>query len=424
MRLVCPAPVAHKSILPYDVHDGQEPFSPMGRAGRARSNEIAMTLAWPQSPYEQRSLWVVPVAWLIPILAAIIGGIGVATLYSVAGGSMEPWAMRHVIRLIVGFGIMFALLPVPARHWLDWALPIYLAALLLVLAVMLRGSEALGAQRWLVMGPLSLQPSEIMTFAMVLMLARYYHGLPGRLVSHPVAVSIPVLLVAMPMLLILKQPDLGTAILLGTTGLVLIVLSGTSLKYIAAGGALMVLAAPLSWTLLHGYQKQRLLVFWDPAIDPLGKGYQIYQSKIALGSGGYAGKGFLQGTQTQLDFVPEKHTDFVFALWAEETGFVGSMILAGLFLLLVWCLMVLALRARTVFARLAIAGIATSLFLHVFVNIAMVVGLVPVVGVPLPLISYGGTSLFSLLIGIGLCLGLARQGEDRRRATSLLRRPA
>ncbi len=380
-----------------------------------------MSLNWPQSHRIEPGAWASLLTWIIPPLAAIIGAIGVATLYSVAGGSMEPWAMRHVTRLIIGFGLLFALMLVPAKLWMQLAYPIYLVALLLVFAVLLRGTQALGAQRWLVVGPLSLQPSEIMKFALILVLARYFHDLPGRLISHPVAVLMPLGLVLMPMLLILKQPDLGTAVLLGATGLVLIVLSGTALQYLAAGAAVMGLAAPLLWTLLHGYQKQRLLVFWDPAIDPLGKGYQIYQSKIALGSGGYTGKGFLQGTQTQLDFVPEKHTDFIFALWAEETGFVGSMLLIGLFLALVWCLILLALRAQTVFARLLIAGVATSLFLHVFVNIAMVVGLAPVVGVPLPLISYGGTSLFSLLVGLGLSLGMAGKVEDVRRATELTR---
>ncbi len=380
-----------------------------------------MALAFPQSYREERGAWATPIPWVVPPLAAIIGGIGVATLYSVAGGSMDPWAMRHVTRLIIGFGVMFALMLVPGRLWMQFAYPIYGLALILVLAVMLRGTQALGAQRWLVLGPLSLQPSEIMKFALILVLARYFHDLPGRLISHPLAILAPLVMVAVPMVLILKQPDLGTAMLLSMTGLSLIVLSGTALQYLAAGAAVLGIAAPLSWTLLHGYQKQRILVFLDPAIDPLGKGYQIYQSKIALGSGGYAGKGFLQGTQTQLDFVPEKHTDFIFALWAEETGFFGSMVLILLFLALVWCLILLALRAKTVFARLLISGVAISLFLHVFVNIAMVVGLAPVVGVPLPLISYGGTSLFSLLIGLGLCLGIAGQVDTVRRPTALVR---
>ena len=382
---------------------------------------MTMALAFPQSYREERSAWATPIPWAIPPLAAVIGGIGVATLYSVAGGSMDPWAMRHVTRLIIGFGVMFGLMMMPGKVWMQLAYPIYAVALILVLAVMLRGTQALGAQRWLVLGPLSLQPSEIMKFALILVLARYFHDLPGRLISHPLAVLAPLVMVAAPMVLILKQPDLGTALLLGMTGLMLIVLSGTALQYLATGAAILGVAAPLSWTLLHGYQKQRLLVFWDPGIDPLGKGYQIYQSKIALGSGGYAGKGFLQGTQTQLDFVPEKHTDFIFALWAEETGFFGSMVLILLFLALVWCLILLALQAKTVFARLLIAGVATSLFLHVFVNIAMVVGLAPVVGVPLPLISYGGTSLFSLLIGLGLSLGIAGRVEDVRRPTALVR---
>ena len=381
-----------------------------------------MALSWPEPYREEQGAWGSPVAWIIPPVAALIGGIGVATLYSVAGGSMEPWAMRHVVRLIIGFGLLIGLAFVPARVWIQLAYPVYGLALILVAAVLVHGSQALGAQRWLVLGPLSLQPSEIMKFALVLVLARYYHGLPGRLISNPWAVLVPFLLIAVPMLLIARQPDLGTALLLAATGLVLIFLAGTALQYFAAGGLAAVAITPLFWSMLHGYQRQRLLQFLDPSIDPLGKGYQINQSKIALGSGGLNGKGFLQGTQTQLDFVPEKHTDFVFALWAEETGFIGSMVLIGLFLALILCLVLLAMRSRSVFARLVIAGIATSLFLHVFVNISMVVGLAPVVGVPLPLISYGGTSLFSLLIGLGLALGVSGQAEDIRRAADLGRR--
>jgi len=276
-----------------------------------------MSMLWPEPHRKATGVWRSPIAWLIPPLAVLIGGIGVATLYSVAGGSMDPWAMRHVMRLIVGFAMLFGLALVPSALWMRLAYPIYIIALLLVAAVLVRGTQALGAQRWLVLGPISLQPSELMKFALILVLARYFHQLPARNISKPMAVLIPLAMVAVPMLLILKQPDLGTAVLLGVTGLTLIFLAGAPLQYFALGGGLVAAIAPVFWVYLHGYQKQRLLVFWDPAIDPLGKGYQIYQSKIALGSGGLAGKGFLQGTQTQLDFVPEKHTDFVFALWAE-----------------------------------------------------------------------------------------------------------
>jgi len=380
-----------------------------------------MSMLWPEPHRKATGVWRSPIAWLIPPLAVLIGGIGVATLYSVAGGSMDPWAMRHVMRLIVGFAMLFGLALVPSALWMRLAYPIYIIALLLVAAVLVRGTQALGAQRWLVLGPISLQPSELMKFALILVLARYFHQLPARNISKPMAVLIPLAMVAVPMLLILKQPDLGTAVLLGVTGLTLIFLAGAPLQYFALGGGLVAAIAPVFWVYLHGYQKQRLLVFWDPAIDPLGKGYQIYQSKIALGSGGLAGKGFLQGTQTQLDFVPEKHTDFVFALWAEETGFIGAMVLIALFAALVWCLVLLALRSRSVFARLLITGVATSLFLHVFVNISMVVGLAPVVGVPLPLISYGGTSLFSLLAGLGFALGVSGQADDVPRAAYLER---
>lgn len=380
-----------------------------------------MAMNWPEAYRSPTHVWGTPIAWIIPPLAALIGGIGVATLYSVAGGSMDPWAMRHVMRLIIGFALLFGLPLVPPQFWMRLAYPIYIVALVMVAAVLVRGTQAFGAQRWLVLGPISVQPSETMKLALILVLARYFQQLPAKTIANPLAVLAPVVLVAVPMLFILKQPDLGTALLLAMTGLTLIFLAGVPVQYFIGAGAAVAAVAPLTWGFLHAYQKERLLVFWDPAIDPLGKGYQIFQSKIALGSGGLAGKGFLQGTQSHLDFVPEKHTDFVFALWAEETGFIGSMILVGLFLALVWCLILLALRSRSIFARLLISGVAISLFLHVFVNISMVVGLAPVVGVPLPLISYGGTSLFSLLIGVGIALGVSGWSEDVPRAAHLAR---
>jgi len=380
-----------------------------------------MVLVWPQPHLAATRVWGSPIAWFIPPLAAVIGGIGVATLYSVAGGSMDPWAMRHLVRLIAGVALLFGLALMPAWLWMRVAYPVYGVALLLVAAVLVRGTHVLGAQRWLVLGPLSLQPSEIMKFALILVLARLFHELPARKISSPLAVLVPLAVVALPTVLILRQPDLGTAGLLAVTGLTLMFLAGLPLRYFVLGASGLAAAAPFFWALLRDYQKQRLLVFWDPAVDPLGKGYQIEQSKIALGSGGFVGRGFLQGTQTQLNFVPEKHTDFVFALWAEETGFIGAAVLIGLYLLLIGCLILLALRSRSVFARLLIGGVATSLFLHMFVNISMVVGLAPVVGVPLPLISYGGTSLFSLLVGLGIALGVSGQAEDIPRAAYLKR---
>ena len=375
-----------------------------------------MAMTWPEPKRQPSDRLGSLAAWAVPPLVALVGAIGASTLYSVAGGSMEPWAMRHVTRMILGFALMLGTAMVPPRVWMGLAYPVYGLTLLAVVAVLLRGTQALGAQRWLDLGPVSLQPSEVMKLALILVLARYFHGLRPQRISHPLWVGLPFLLVAVPMLLIAKQPDLGTASLLGLTGLVMMFLAGPGLVYFAAGGAALACVLPLVWHFMHDYQRQRILVFLDPAIDPLGRGYQIYQSKIALGSGGFTGKGFLQGTQTHLNFVPEKHTDFAFALWAEETGFVGSAILIALFLALIWCLMLMAWRSRSVFARLTIAGVATLLFLHVFVNIAMVVGVAPVVGVPLPLVSYGGTSLFSLMFGLGLAMGLAGTGEVRRLA--------
>jgi rod shape determining protein RodA len=377
-----------------------------------------MALSWPEPRVTTAERLLSLAIWLIPPLALIIGAIGVATLYSVGGGSMEPWAMRHILRLILGLGLMLSLSMVPLWLWRSAAYPLYTATLLAIVAVMMHGTQALGAQRWLSLGAVSLQPSEVMNIAVILVLARYYHDLQPVLISNPWRVGIAAAVVIVPSSLILRQPDLGTAVLIALTGIIVMFLAGVAWHYFLAGAVTVLGVVPFIWSWLHDYQKERVLVFLDPSLDPLGKGYQIYQSKIALGSGGWVGRGLLHGTQTQLDFVPEKHTDFVFALWAEETGFIGSALLIALFLALVWCLMALALRCRAVFARLVIAGVAISLFLHVFVNIAMVAGSAPVVGVPLPLISYGGTSLFSLMFGLGLAISAARGSDSKRLITA------
>jgi rod shape determining protein RodA len=367
-----------------------------------------MAMVWQEAGRRTIAEQVASIAWSSIILAALIGGIGVVTLYSVGGGSLEPWAMRHALRLLLGFGMVMVMTAIPLRYWLAAAFPTYLAGLLCVLAVLSHGTQALGAQRWLDLGPVSFQPSEIMKVGLILALARLYQMMPIDKQSNPRALVLPLLLIAIPLAMILKQPDLGTGVLLAAIGIGLMFLGGTSLRWFAAGFAGLIALAPLAWYYLHDYQKKRILVFLDPDVDPLGKGYQIFQSKIALGSGGYSGKGLLQGTQSQLDFVPEKQTDFIFTMFAEEMGFVGCIILMTLYLLLIWSLLLIALRSRSVFGRLVASGVALSLFVHIFVNIAMVMGVAPVVGVPLPLVSYGGSSLFTVLFGLGLALSAHR----------------
>jgi rod shape determining protein RodA len=271
-------------------------------------------------------------------------------------------------------------------------------------AVPFVGVESGGAQRWLGVGETSFQPSELMKVALVLAIARYYQWLPPEKVARPQWLIIPLLMIAIPILLALDQPDLGTAALFGIIGFGLLFLAGVSWFYFIAGAVGVIAALPRVWERLHDYQRERILTFIDPERDPLGSGYHILQSKIAIGSGGVAGKGFMQGTQAQLNFLPEKHTDFIFTMFAEEMGFLGAMLLLTLYLLALLFIAYMALRCRSTFARLVAVGMGLSLFAYVFINVAMVTGLVPVVGVPLPLVSYGGTSMLTMMVALGLVL--------------------
>jgi len=354
--------------------------------------------------------------WPFLLLIAAITSIGVAALYSVAGGSLEPWASRHVVRFCLGLALLFAVAVSDIRWWLKAAYPLYLVALILLALVMVIGVESGGAKRWLGYGELTFQPSEMMKIALVLALARYYQWLPLEKVSWPHALLIPLAMIGAPVLLALAQPDLGTAMLFGVVGSGLLFLAGVSWLYYLGGIVGVIVVLPHIWERLHGYQKERVLTFIDPERDPLGSGYHILQSKIAVGSGGLVGRGFMQGTQAQHNFLPEKHTDFIFTMFAEEMGFVGAVSLLALYLLVLLFIAYMALRCRSTFARLVAAGIGLCLFTYVFINVAMVTGLVPVVGVPLPLVSYGGTSMLTMMIGLGFVLNahVNRQVRIRR----------
>ena len=356
-------------------------------------------------------LW--SIDWPVLLVVATIGAIGTATLVSVAGGSYQPWAERHALRLVLGLGLVIVMALVPLRTWLRLAYPSFFAGLGLLALVPLIGQEAIGAKRWLAFSGLSFQPSEIVKVALVAALARYYQGLPRAHLSRPLHVLPPLLMILAPMVLTLRQPDLGTAVLIGGTGLGLMFLAGVSWLYFIGGAVGVFAAAPLVLARLHGYQRRRLEVFLEPEKDPLGAGYHITQSKIALGSGGVTGRGYMQGTQSQLDFVPEKHTDFIFAMFGEEWGFVGSLVLVGLFAVLVALVVAAALRAASPFARLLIAGFALQVMVYAGINIAMVTGLAPVVGVPLPFMSYGGTSLMALMVALGLAMSGSVHGRER-----------
>ena len=346
------------------------------------------------------------VHWLFVLLLVATASVGIAMLYSGADGRLEPWAMRQSVRFSMGIAIMLAVAVTDIRVWLRYAYAIYGMAMALLVTVEFVGISGMGAQRWIDLGYVSLQPSEVMKIALVLALARYFHGGSLDDVKRPLFLVPPVLLVAAPAALVLRQPDLGTAIMLMLASAAIFFVAGVRLWKFGALALLALVSAPVVWHLLHDYQRRRILTFLDPESDPLGAGYHIIQSKIALGSGGLTGKGFMAGTQSHLNFLPEMQTDFIFTMLAEEFGLVGALGLLALYgLILVYC-MAISLRCRNHFGRLVGMGVASTFFLYVFINIAMVMGLIPVVGIPLPLISYGGTALLTLMFGFGLVLGV------------------
>ncbi len=309
-----------------------------------------------------------------------------------------------MLRFLAAATAVLVMAQVPVTIWSRIAYPAYGLALGLLVLVPLFGSEALGAKRWLSLGGLTIQPSELMKVGLVLALARYYQAVAPEDVSRLKCVIAPLVLIFVPVLFTLRQPDLGSASLFAALGVSLMFLAGVSSVYFAAGAAGLGLASPYIWAAMHDYQRRRVEIFLDPDKDPLGAGYHITQSKIALGSGGISGKGFMQGTQSQLDFLPEKQTDFIFTMYAEEWGFVGAIILLTIYAALLSMLLAMALRAQNPFSRLLIAGSAVTIFLYIFINVAMVTGMVPVVGVPLPFVSYGGTALTTLMAGLGLAM--------------------
>lgn len=347
--------------------------------------------------------------WPLILLLAAISCVGFLMLYSVAGGRIETWAEPQMKRFAVGMVGMFAVAFTPIWVWRSLSLPAYLVCLLLLIAVEFFGTVGMGAQRWIELGPVRIQPSELMKIALVMLLAAYYDWLDIDKVSRPLWVAIPAALILLPTFLVLKQPDLGTAILLVAGGGLVMFLAGVSLWYFGTVLAMVVAlvfavmeSRGTEWQLLKDYQYKRIDTFLDPGSDPLGAGYNITQAQIALGSGGWAGKGYMQGTQSRLNFLPEKHTDFIFTTLAEEFGFVGAISLLSLYVLvLVFCYQS-ALATKDRFSSLLILGVGGTFSLFFMVNMGMVTGLMPVVGVPLPLVSYGGTAMIILLGAFGL----------------------
>jgi rod shape determining protein RodA len=343
------------------------------------------------------------------VITVLLGLIGVMVLYSVAGGDFSPWAWRHATRFAVGLLLMYVIANLDLRTIFNFAYPIYGVIFLLLIGVEFFGDRGMGAQRWIDLGLVTLQPSEFMRFALIMALARYYHTLHRDDVSQPIGLAAPLAMIGLPALLVFAQPDLGSALMLAASGIGVVFLAGVSLRYFFGGIAIAIAAVPVVWNYLFEYQKERVLVFLDPERDPLGAGYHIIQSKIGIGSGGLFGKGIAQGTQSQLKFLPERHTDFVFAIYAEELGFIGSLMLIFLFAIMIFLMFNIAAQMRHRFSQLTIAGFAFALSIYVTVNLAMVMGLAPVVGVPLPFISYGGTSLMTFMVGLGVILSMERQ---------------
>jgi len=347
--------------------------------------------------------------WPLALLLTAVAAIGFLMLYSVAGGSFTPWAEPQMKRYVLGFTVMFTVAMVPIWFWRNMSVLAYTVSILLLLAVELVGVEGKGAQRWIDLGFMRLQPSELMKITLVMMLAAYYDWLPLNRTSRPLWVLLPVLLILLPVFLVLRQPDLGTSVLLLAGGGLIMFLAGVHWAYFAAviaAGTGLVTAVFRSrgtdWQMLADYQYRRIDTFLDPASDPLGAGYHITQSKIALGSGGWAGRGFMQGTQSRLNFLPEKHTDFIFTTLAEEFGFIGAVSLLVLYALITLFCVTTAMSNRDRFSSLLVLGIAATFFLFFAVNMSMVMGLAPVVGVPLPLVSYGGSAMLVLMLGFGL----------------------
>ncbi|NJC33225.1 rod shape determining protein RodA [Sphingomonas jejuensis] len=349
--------------------------------------------------------------WRIILLVLAIGGFGLTVLYSAAGGSISPWAFTQGLRFAVFTGLAIALSRLREEFWSAIALPGYAITLVLLFAVELAGAVRGGSQRWIDLGFIRLQPSEFMKPGIVLALAAFYARLPIGQIRTITAVWPAALLIGMPAALVMLQPDLGTALMICAGGGVVMFLAGLPMRLFVGGALALAAALPIAFSMLHDYQRNRVLIFLDPEADPLGTGYHISQSKIAIGSGGLFGKGFLNGTQSHLDYLPEGHTDFVFATMAEEWGLVGGVLLIGGFLLLIRWGMRVSARAPNRFSRLTAAGLASTIFFYVAINLMMVMGLAPVVGIPLPLVSFGGSAMMTVMICIGILMSLDRSAR-------------
>ena len=352
------------------------------------------------------------VDYFLIIIVAIIGSISVVSIYSTESGNFSFYTKNHLTRFLVFFSMFLILSFVRVSFWYRQAYIFYILGILLLLLVIFFGISASGSKRWINFFIMNLQPSELMKIAIIVCFARYYHRIQSSDIQSYKYLLQPIILLLIPCYLVITQPDLGTAILIAGSGLAIIWLAGLNLKYFVYSGLILLVSLPFVISFLKPYQKSRILTFFNPDRDPLGAGYQIIQSKIAIGSGGLLGKGFLQGTQSYLEFLPEKHTDFIFTLFSEEFGFVGSMVLILLYILLIYRIIRIGFSCRSFFAKLYCFGFASALFLYIFVNIAMVLGLLPIVGAPLPIMSYGGSSMLSIMLGLSIVMSCKIYSRD------------
>lgn len=350
--------------------------------------------------------------WGLIFFVTLVSCIGFAVLYSAAAGSFSPWASKQIIRFIVLFPVMLFIAVVDIRFWIKSSYYFYAIVFIGLVITEFMGATAMGATRWVRIGGLNWQPSEMMKLCVVFALARYFHTISIVNVKKISYLIIPILMVLLPVGLVLKQPDLGTASILLMVGGAMFFVAGVRMwKFIAVGVAGLV-SAPFIWTKLHDYQKNRVLAFLHPEEDPLGTGYNILQSKIAIGSGGLSGKGFLNGSQSQLNFLPEKQTDFIFTMFTEEFGFIGGVTVISLYAIIIAYGIYIATKCKNHFGRLMAIGITSILSIHIFVNIAMVMGMIPAVGAPLPLLSYGGTIMMTMMLAFGLLLNADLYGNE------------
>ena len=353
------------------------------------------------------------VDYFLILIVMSIGAISVFAIHSTEAGEFSYYTKNHLIRLI-SFFIMFLFLSfIKITFWYRKAYIFYFICLFLLIAVLLFGITASGSKRWINLYFLNLQPSELMKIAIIVCFARFYHRTQSADIQNYKFLLIPIILLIVPSYLVIRQPDLGTAILIAGSGLLIIWLAGLNIKYFVYSGLLLLVSLPFAISILKPYQKSRILTFFNPDRDPLGAGYQIIQSKIAIGSGGFFGKGFLKGTQSYLEFLPEKHTDFIFTLFSEEFGFLGSIALLLLYILLIYRVISIGFTVRSFFSKLYCFGFASAIFLYVFVNISMVIGLLPIVGAPLPILSYGGSSMLSIMLGLSIVMSCKIYSQDQ-----------